>query len=206
MSVDFKIARKNMLESQVRTNDVSDKNLIEAILKTPREEFTNGDKNFAYAEIELPTASGRKIMKARDFSKLAQAAGVFKNSEVLVIGGASLYSAAIFVKMGANVTIIDNNDCAYDGINAVKGDIIDLKELGGKKFDVVFVDGAVETVPSAWFAAVKDGGNLALFKYEQGRSSGFLYVVSGNTHSHRSLFEASVSKLLELNAKAEFVF
>lgn len=206
MSVDFKIARKNMLESQVRTNDVSDKNLIEAILKTPREDFTNGDKNFAYAEIELPTVSGRNIMKARDFSKLAQAASISKASEVLVIGGASLYSAAIFLEMGAQVTIIDSNDCALEGVTIVKGDITNLKELSGKKFDVVFVDGAVETVPSEWFTAVKDGGNLALFKYENGRSSGFLYVISGNTHSHRSLFEASVSKLPELNTKKEFVF
>jgi protein-L-isoaspartate(D-aspartate) O-methyltransferase len=206
VSVDFKIARKNMLESQVRTNDVSDKNLIEAILKTPREDFTNGDKNFAYAEIELPTVSGRNIMKARDFSKLAQAASISKASEVLVIGGASLYSAAIFLEMGAQVTIIDSNDCALEGVTFVKGDITNLKELSGKKFDVIFVDGTVETVSSEWFTEVKDGGNLALFKYENGRSSGFLYVISGNTHSHRSLFEASVSKLPELNTKKEFVF
>ena len=206
MSVDFKVARKNMLESQVRTNDVSDKKLIEAILKTQREEFTNGDKNFAYAEIELPTASGRNIMKARDFSKLAQAAGVTEGAEVLVIGGASLYSAAIFAEIGAKVTVIDTVDCAFDGVTTVKGDIATLKEVSDKKFDVVFVDGAVETIPTEWFAAVKDGGNLALFKYENGRSSGLLYVISGNTHSYRSLFEANVSKLSELNAKKEFVF
>ena len=206
MSIDFKAARKNMVESQVRTNDVSDVALIDAIFSVHREVFTNGDKDFAYAEIALPTPSGRFIMKARAFSKLAQAAEILPDAEVLVIAGAGLYSAAIFDLMGAKVTIIDNVDCAYEGVETVKGDITTLAELNGKKFDVVFVDGAAETIPDAWFNAVKEEGRLALFKFEDGRASGYLYTIARGTHSYRSLFEASVPRIPEVIAVKEFVF
>jgi len=36
---DFALARRNMVESQIRTNDVTDRRLIAALLEVPRERF-----------------------------------------------------------------------------------------------------------------------------------------------------------------------
>ncbi len=72
--MDFSAARKVMVDSQVRVNDVTDRGLQAALLTVQREKFCAADKAWAaYAEVEVDIANGRKLMMARDVAKLLQA-------------------------------------------------------------------------------------------------------------------------------------
>ena len=72
--MDFAAARKVMVDSQVRVNDVTDRALQAALLAVPRERFLPSERAYAaYAEIEPEIAGGRKLMLARDLSKLLMA-------------------------------------------------------------------------------------------------------------------------------------
>ncbi len=52
--MDFAAARKVMVDSQVRVNDVTDRVLQAALLAVPRERFCAPDRAFAaYAETEV---------------------------------------------------------------------------------------------------------------------------------------------------------
>lgn len=74
---DFKSARVNMLEGQVRTNDVSDRKLQDVILDVPRELFVpKAVQSLAYSDSSVEFADARHLMRPRTFSKLMQAAGV----------------------------------------------------------------------------------------------------------------------------------
>ena len=86
--MDFAAARKVMVDSQVRVNDVTDSALQAALLETPRERFLPADRAFsAYAEIQPEIANGRLLMLARDLSKLLMALGAKPGERALAIAG-----------------------------------------------------------------------------------------------------------------------
>lgn len=203
--MDFSTQRQNMIESQVRINDVSDRALILALSEIEREKFVTPENlNFAYAEIKLASPSGRKIMKVRDFAKLAQVAKISAGEKILIIGGSSLYSAAIFAFMGCDVTVYDDKDCSLAGVKTVKGDLTLPNALNMAEFDVIFFDGGIEEIPHEWASKLKEGGKMALFHYSTQVAEAKILVKSGETLSSHSYFDAKPPKLEVFNRKFEF--
>lgn len=207
VQVDFDKARANMVESQVRTNDVSDIDLINAISNTRREAFVAQEYvKFSYSEIDVKSPSGRMLLKPREFSKLAQALNVRKKDEVLIIAGSGGYSAAVLALLAKSVTIFDSSICAVEVGENILGDLATLSELGGRQFDAIFVDQGVEEIPQAWFAALRDGGRMGIFVSENGVSRAKLYVKSGDYLSYNALFDAQVPLLPQFMRAREFEF
>ncbi|HEY1415678.1 MAG TPA: protein-L-isoaspartate O-methyltransferase, partial [Caulobacteraceae bacterium] len=64
MSVDFRALRETMVDSQVRTQDVTDFALIDALRAFPRESVTPPDRIWlAYADAEVEYAPGRWMLR-----------------------------------------------------------------------------------------------------------------------------------------------
>lgn len=205
MTVSFDDQRHNMIESQVRINDVSDLALIDAMSSVKRENFVSDEQiKFSYAEIETLSKSGRKLMKARDFSKLVQISKIDKGNDILVVAGSSGYAAAIFKAMNTNVTIADNIVCEFEGINSVNTDIKKLDKIADDSFDVIFIDGGVETISSEWSKKLKNGGRLALIHYETSVGVAKIFVKANDIISSKSYFEAKPPKLSEFSKVSEF--
>jgi protein-L-isoaspartate(D-aspartate) O-methyltransferase len=202
--MDYAAARANMIESQVRTNDVSDLALQAAMRTVAREAFVVADKQaFAYAEVTSPTPSGRYLWKPRDFSKLAQAARVLPQDRVLVIGGAGGYSAAVLAAMGCDVTILDNVACAFAGVSAVQGDLVSPPK---GPFDIVFVDGGIEVVPQSWTDVLADGGRLCVVMLAGAMGDAQVITKSGNVAVARTVFNAQVPELPGFKPAPTFAF
>jgi protein-L-isoaspartate(D-aspartate) O-methyltransferase len=202
--MDFAAARANMIESQVRTNDVSDLALQSAMRSVAREDFVvEGKRAFAYAEVTCTSPSGRELWKPRDFSKLAQAAKVLPGDSVLVIGGAGGYSAAVLAAMGCEVTIVDSVASDVAGVTCKVGDLT-VPPAG--PFDIVFVDGGVETVPDAWGGVLAEGGRLCVVVLAGPMGTAQILTKSGNVVAGRVVFDATVPKLPGFEAAAAFAF
>jgi protein-L-isoaspartate(D-aspartate) O-methyltransferase len=203
--LDYAAARATMIDSQVRTNDVSDLALQDAVRVVPREVFVpDAKRSFAYAEIEIQSAPGRVLWKSRDFTKLAQAAGAFPGDKVLVIAGAAGYSAAVFAAMGASVAILEESEALAAHAKAVlaASDVLgvavavgDLQQGLPGPFDLIFVDGAVEAVSPKWTNALSEGGRLAVVVSEGPVGKARLYVSSGGVASARDIFDCNVPLL-----------
>ncbi len=204
-----------MVESQVRTNDVTDRRLQAALRRVEREVFAPADRvAFAYSELALPVEGARALWAPRDFAKLAQAAAVQEGDAVLVIGGAEGYAAAVFAEMGAGVSVLETPGLAAAArarlaaagvaVAVVEGD---LRCAPGGPYDVIFVAGAVETVPDAWAGALKPGGRMALVAAEGPVGKARLYAKSAaGAVSYRIVFDSSPPKLGELDATPAFTF
>ncbi len=202
--MDFAAARDTMIESQVRTNDVSDLALQGAMRVVEREQFVVAEKRaFAYAEVTSPTPSGRWLWKPRDFSKLAQAAHVMAGERVLVIGGAGGYSAAVFAALGCNVTILDDISVAIPGVTSVVGPL-DTPPAG--PFDVVFVDGGVETFPDAWTEILGEQGRLCVILLKGPMGTANIFTKSGESVAGRVVFDATVPQLPGFSVAPAFAF
>jgi len=203
--LDYAAARATMIDSQVRTNDVSDLALQDAVRAVPRELFVpEAKRTFAYAEIEIQSAPGRVLWKSRDFTKLAQAAGAFPGDRVLVIAGAAGYSAAVFAAMGATVTILEESEALADharallessGVPGVNVEIGTLEQGLSGPYDLIFVDGAVEAISQKWTKALAEGGRLAVIVSAGPLGKARLYVSSGGVASARDVFDCNVPLL-----------
>lgn len=203
VTVSYEEQRKNMIESQVRTNDVSDLALINAMSKIARENFVDeNNKKFAYAELDVKSKSGRTLMKVRDFSKLAQAAQVNAGEKVLIIGGSSGYSAEVFTQIGADVTIVDTIKCDFK--NFIASDLSNLENIADDSFDLIFVDGGVEAISKNWFAKLKNNGRLAVINYLTNVGVAQIYVKSNNVVASKNYFEAKPPKMPEFMRQVEF--
>jgi protein-L-isoaspartate(D-aspartate) O-methyltransferase len=202
--MDFAAARATMIESQVRTNDVSDLSLQTAMRAVARETFVvDAKRAFAYAEVTCATPSGRELWKPRDFSKLAQAAKILPSDKVLVIAGAGGYSAAVLAAMGCEVTILDTMVCEIKGVASVVG-ALDAPPAG--PFDIVFVDGGVEVAPDSWRKVLAEGGRLCVVMLSGPMGTAQIGTKSGGVTASRVVFDAVVPKLPGFNSAPAFAF
>ena len=130
MIQDYGSARENMVENQVRTNDVTDLTIQDAMRALPRERFCAPGKAYlAYAESTVEYAPGWFLMEPRDVAKLLHAIRPRPGERALAICGP--YAAAVLARIGLDVTLrVPEGDClsavqaalADEGVRVVAGD------------------------------------------------------------------------------------
>ena len=91
---DFAVARRMMVDGQVRTSDVTDPRIIAAMLELPRERFV-ADPALAYLDADAPVAAGsaRRLLKPMVLAKMVQAAVAAAPANLLLLGVTVLTSA-----------------------------------------------------------------------------------------------------------------
>ncbi|HYE43086.1 MAG TPA: protein-L-isoaspartate O-methyltransferase [Caulobacteraceae bacterium] len=194
--MDLISARKNMVESQVRTNDVTDTDLQRALRTVARERFCAPARAFAaYAEAEVEIAPGRWLMKARDVGKLLQAAAARPGEKALAI--AAPYAAAVLSEMGLDVTAQEADARASavveQGLRDYGAALVtqDFARPPGADYDLIICEAAVAEVPEAWLEALKPGGRLAVVLRDGPVGKARLFVKSERAVSSRELFDAT---------------
>ena len=97
--MDFAAARKVMVDSQVRVNDVTNRALHAAMGSVERERFCAPERAFsAYADAMPEITGDRRLMLPRDMGKLLEGAEAKAGEKALVMVGP--YAAAVLAKMG----------------------------------------------------------------------------------------------------------
>jgi protein-L-isoaspartate(D-aspartate) O-methyltransferase len=201
--MDFAAARKVMVDSQVRVNDVTDRALQAALLATPRERFVPADRAFsAYADLEPVIAGERRLMLPRDLSKLLMALQVQAGETVLAL--AAPYAGAVLARMGATVTAQEADAAVFEVAGAVLAEegvttvVAPLSTPHGEAWDVIVSEAAVPVRPEAWLAALRPGGRLAVVERSGAVGKAVLYVKGRDGLSRRELFDAMPPVLAEL--------
>lgn len=202
--MDFAAARKVMVDSQVRVNDVTDRALQAALLAVPRERFLPSERAWsAYAEIEPEIAGERRLMLARDLSKLLMALDARPGERALAL--AAPYAAAVLARLGLDVTAQESDGAVFGvvgGILAEEGVRTITAPLGAPAdggYDVIVCEGAVPGRPEAWLDALNVGGRLAVVERTGAVGKAVLYVRGEQGVSRRELFNAAPPLLAELS-------
>jgi protein-L-isoaspartate(D-aspartate) O-methyltransferase len=187
---DLAAARQNMVESQVRTADVTDVRIHDAMRIVPRELFMPPAKIYlAYADIEVEHAPGRWLLKPRDVAKLLQALRPMPIDRALAI--AAPYAAAVLERMGLQVTRLDDED---------------LTQLPPGEFELIVCEGAVGQTPAAWPAALALNGRLGVVERDGPVGKAYLYVAAEDGVGRRELFDSTPPVLAGLEAQHGFAF
>lgn len=216
---DYAAARLNMVESQIRTNKVTDTRVIGAFEAVAREAFVGPDKRgYAYIDEDLEVAPGRYLMEPMVLARLLQAAAPAAGDIALDIGCATGYSTAILARLVQTVVGLECDRALADGanatLNALDADnavvVEGALQNGYAKqapYDIIIFQGAVAAVPDEVKRQLSDGGCLvAVIVDEQGLGRATLIRRSGEIFSARTLFDASTPLLPGFAREIGFVF
>ena len=112
--IDFALARRMMVDGQVRTSDVTDLRIIAAFQSVRANVSCPPSKTaLAYLDLDVPVADGagseqvRRMLKPMVLAKLIQAAAVKPDDRVLDVGCATGYSAAILARLAGSVVALE---------------------------------------------------------------------------------------------------
>lgn len=207
--MDYAAARKVMVDSQVRVNDVTDRTLQAALMTVPRERFCAPDQAFAaYGEVEVEIAAGRRLMQVRETSKLIQALDARPGEKALAI--AAPYAAAVLAEMGVVVTAQEADAAVFEVTGPALSDAgvatvaAPLVQPTGAEWDIIVSEGAVIARPTAWLEALRIGGRLAVVERTGPNGRAVLYVKGREGVSRRELFEAAPPVLAEMTPAPAF--
>lgn len=170
---DYVSARTIMVDSQIRPSDVTRFPIIEAMLHVPREAYLPADRRaVAYIGEHVALGNGRALLDPRVLGKMLDAVDIQPGEKVLDVGALHGYSTAVVARIAGSVVGLEqdadmamlaeanlvgngaNNACVR--IGALAGG-----SKGDAPFEVVLVQGGVETFPAALEAQLKPGGRAA---------------------------------------------
>jgi protein-L-isoaspartate(D-aspartate) O-methyltransferase len=222
--VDFEAARRAMVDGQVRTNDVTHPGLIAAMLEIPREAFVpEGQAALAYLDRDIVIAgstaseSARYLMKPMVLARLIQAADPSPQDRVLVIGAGSGYGAAIMSRLAADVVALEENksllrqarsvfsSLGIHNVSTVHGPLADGTPASGP-YDVILIEGGVETVADALCGQVSTGGRLVTVVVSGPIGKAKLFQPVNGKFRGRELFDATAPVLPGFGLAPAFVF
>src|SRR5436853_7823675 len=107
---DYAAQRRTMVDTQVRTNDVTDPRIHDALRLIPRERVVPASKQaMAYADAVVEVAPGRFLLDPRTFAKLLQLAEVQPTDLVLDVASATGYSAAVLARLARSVVALEQD-------------------------------------------------------------------------------------------------
>lgn len=222
--IDFVELRRGMVDGQVRTNDVTDHRLISAMLEIPREQFVPPAlKSFAYIDDDLmiKQASGstpaRYLTEPMILARLVQLAEVNEKDHVLDVGAGTGYSAALLSHLAQQVVALEEDaelaamatstlaGLGVGNVAVMQGPLV-AGWAAEADYDLILINGAVEVIPPALFAQLKDGGRLVTVLGQGGAGRAMLYTKVAGVVSERVAFNAAVPALPGFKAAPAFVF
>jgi protein-L-isoaspartate(D-aspartate) O-methyltransferase len=215
---DFDALRRTMVDGQVRPNDVADTRIHAAMMAVPRERFVPGPKRaLAYADAPVEVAPKRYILAPMTFAKLVQLAEIKSTDRILDVGCATGYSSAVLARLGKEVVALEQDadmvriasevlpSVGASNTAVVQGGLVEGVK-GQGPFDVIVINGAVESVPDTLLAQLAEGGRLVTVIQENAAGRATLFVKENSRVGRRPSFDAGVPMLAGFKKAVGFVF
>jgi protein-L-isoaspartate(D-aspartate) O-methyltransferase len=218
--IDFAAQRLKMVESQIRTEDVTDREVIAAMSTVAREKFVPEHlAELAYIDQDLAIAGmgmgARFLMKPATLARLLQAVDVAPTDHALDVGCGLGYAAAVLAALVADVVALEEDAALAGQARQRLADLGNAKVVEGRleeghkagaPYDLILVEGAVEMVPQALFDQLAEGGRLvAIVGYGRAASATVFTKVDGDI-GDRPAFDADAPPLPGFRRPRGFVF
>ena len=199
---DFAIQRKTMVDNQIRTVDVTDHAVLDAFGRVGREAFVpEALRGLAYIDQVVTVAPGRALMQPAQLARLVQLAAPRPTDKVLVVGGGTGYTAAIFAELAGSVVSLEEDadlagraEAALSGVTVVRGSLA-AGAPSLAPFDLVFFDGSIGVLPEAFHAQIGEGGRIVAVEGTGQTGKATVTVKASGTVSTRTAFNCPAPAL-----------
>lgn len=216
----FSIARKNMVDCQIRPSKVTDEAVINAFETVPREYFVPSYwQGIAYIDEDIKLGKAGWLMEPVILARLLQAAAIRKEDVVLDIGCGSGYSTAVLAQLAMTVIGVDQDadmieqaDVQMQTMDICNAALIHGNPRDGYQaqapFNVILINGAVPSVPGHITDQLAEGGRLVtvLRGPEYGTGQAVLVTKTKAVITTEYLFDASTYPAPGFENQAFFTF
>lgn len=216
--MDFELARRNMVASQVLVNKVNDPLVIDAISQVPREKFLPvARQNLAYLDQDLELSTGRWLMQPMVAARLIQLADLKAQDNVLVLPCGGGYMSVLISKIVESVVSIEEDEMVYSSVSKTISQLAPdnvvvinspVKEgcSAESPFDVIFFDGGVEEIPDNIQHQLADKGRLVAVFNDGKVGRATIIERYGDAFGKRVEFDVRIPTLPEFKVKNTFLF
>jgi len=208
---DFSLARRAMVDSQLRPEAVTDRGVLAAMATVERERFVpESARALAYFDRPLRLSDDRAMMPPAALGRLLSELAPRGGERALVVGSGTGYAAALLKAIGLDVVGLESDETLAKsareaGIDTVVGDLA-AGWAKGAPYDIILLDGAVEEVPATLCKQLVPGGRLAGAIVDRGVTRLVVGRVAGGSLGLRSLADADVAVLPGFSRPRAFTF
>ncbi|MCO6383002.1 MAG: protein-L-isoaspartate O-methyltransferase [Vannielia sp.] len=208
--------RTMMVDNQVRPSDVTKFPIIDAMLKIKREAYVPDDKReAAYLGENLTIAPGRVMLEPRTFAKMLDGLDVSPTDMVLDLGCGLGYSAAVLADLADTVVALEEVESLATEAEAIlaREEVMNAVVLTGPlaegaakhgPYDVIVIEGGVETLPEALSEQLKEGGRIACVMMQGGLGTVKIGTRQNGRIAWRFAFNATAPVLSGFETTREF--
>ena len=216
--IDFAQARRMMVDGQVRPSDVTDRDLLAAMLDVPRERFaSDAVASVAYLDRDIAIDPTRAMLRPMLLARLIQAAQIGPGDHVLEVACGSGYASAILARLAARVVALEDDAArarrcgeVLQGLGVASVTVVSGPLDAGwpalAPYDVILVNGAVEVEPQGLLGQLKDGGRLLAVCGAGPDGRAMLYRKDRGEIGSRTLFDAAAPVLRSFTRAPAFTF
>lgn len=188
--MDYKVARRAMIDSQLRPEAVTDAAVLAAMGLVAREDYVpESARAFSYFDRPIALGQGRSMMPPAALGRLLSELEPRPGERALVVGAGSGYCAALLDAIGLDVSSIDGPEAGE-----------------GEPFDLILIDGAVEQIPQPLVDRLVDGGRLGTALRDRGVSRLVIGHAAAGRLGLRTIVNADVAPLPQFDRPRLFTF
>lgn len=223
-AADMATLRLRMVNNQLRTFDVTDHRVQDAMAAVERERFVpEAARAIAYSDEAIPIKFDEVGLPVRVMTtpavlgRLIQLAQPRSGERVLVVGAGLGYCAAVLALLAAEVVALevdrDLSARARAALRAARAGNVEVVQgelprgwPARAPYDVVFVDGAVLVEPGALEAQLSEGGRMVLVEGEGLAGRARISLKGPHGLSSRYAINAAAGVLPGFRPEPTFVF
>jgi len=215
--MNYEIARRQMLNQQIRAWDVLDERVLDVLRTTPREAFVpESERDLAFADAEVPLAHGQCMMAPKVEARLLQELAIEPTDQALEVGTGSGYLAACLGRLAAGVTSLeifaDLSEAAAARLGQTGIDNVALKVDDALRtnlalhFDVIAVTASVPRLTDHFIRLLNPGGRLFIVVGRPPVMEAILVRLHADgSISEKSLFETLLTPMINADQSEPFV-
>jgi protein-L-isoaspartate(D-aspartate) O-methyltransferase len=218
----IELAREQMVDQQLRTWEVLDARVLDAVLAVRREVFVpQAYRDVAFADAPIPLGHGQCMLPPKIDGRILQALAIQPSDRILDVGTGSGFLAACMGRLGAHVRSVEvvadlaeraKANLLASASNNVAVDTVDATTLTDEdRYEAIAVTASVppnnDALEQRFARALKVGGRL--FMVVGTRPVMEALVLTRVTASHwrrEPLFETVIEPLVNAVRPSSFVF
>lgn len=217
---DFALARRNMVDGQLRPNRVTNALILAVARDLPRERFLpDGMRAVAYSDEDVPLGNGRVLMEPMVLARMLQLAAPMAGERALVVAAGLGYGAAVLAACGVRVTALEEDPTLVEQargtlaalapeVSVVSGPLA-AGWPSGAPYDVILIEGTVQAIPPAIGQQLRaDGGRLVTVLRESGARTSAAVLAEATPAGLRAqpMFDCATPDLPSLRPAPVFQF
>ncbi|XUU61412.1 protein-L-isoaspartate O-methyltransferase family protein [Erythrobacter sp. HA6-11] len=153
---DMSVARKAMIDSQLRTSGINDPWVLARMAAVPREKFVpEAQRDIAYMDRAVPVGDGAYLASPLVHGMMLTEAAPKRDDTVLIVESGTSYLAELMRPLVASLETRSAEEIA-------------ASKSARKAFSLVIVDGAIEAVNSGLTKRLEEGGKIVTGLVERG--------------------------------------